>query len=275
MPLGHIMRLDLERLALEYVVPCLHDIGFCYLDNFLGEVVGDCVLERVKRMHRDGELADGQLAGPSRGVAKRHLRGDQIKWIGGTEEGCEAINFLLTLIDRLVMYCGSRLGKYYVKERSKVSGAARGCGRFPGPGLGMPRRADPAAPLRAAPGALSRGQPWRAGSTDGFPEWGLVPGAAPSSVDGVVLCPVGTSLPSCGNRHRRSGSTLPEQPDRELDCSSGTWSRWTESPSVRGWIGLLGYSRPCGWAVLTSFSVRASVLQLKGLSLLPPGFGTK
>lgn len=120
MPLGHIMRLDLERIALEYVVPCLHDIGFCYLDNFLGEVVGDCVLERVKRMHRDGELADGQLAGPSRGVAKRHLRGDQIKWIGGTEEGCEAINFLLTLIDRLVMYCGSRLGKYYVKERSKV-----------------------------------------------------------------------------------------------------------------------------------------------------------
>lgn len=122
MPLGHIMRLDLERIALEYVVPCLHDIGFCYLDNFLGEVVGDCVLERVKRMHRDGELADGQLAGPSRGVAKRHLRGDQIKWIGGTEEGCEAINFLLTLIDRLVMYCGSRLGKYYVKERSKVRG---------------------------------------------------------------------------------------------------------------------------------------------------------
>lgn len=130
------MRLDLERIALEYVVPCLHDIGFCYLDNFLGEVVGDCVLERVKRMHRDGELADGQLAGPSRGVAKRHLRGDQIKWIGGTEEGCEAINFLLTLIDRLVMYCGSRLGKYYVKERSKVRGPAR-------PPASAPGRTDP------------------------------------------------------------------------------------------------------------------------------------
>lgn len=128
------MRLDLERLALEYVVPCLHDIGFCYLDNFLGEVVGDCVLERVKRMHRDGELADGQLAGPSSGVAKRHLRGDQIKWIGGTEEGCEAINFLLTLIDRLVMYCGSRLGKYYVKERSKVRG--RGASARPPTGAG-------------------------------------------------------------------------------------------------------------------------------------------
>ncbi|RMC00559.1 hypothetical protein DUI87_23175 [Hirundo rustica rustica] len=137
MPLGHIMRLDLERIALEYVVPCLHDIGFCYLDNFLGEVVGDCVLERVKRMHRDGELADGQLAGPSRGVAKRHLRGDQIKWIGGTEEGCEAINFLLTLIDRLVMYCGSRLGKYYVKERSKAMVAC-----YPGNGTGYVRHVD-------------------------------------------------------------------------------------------------------------------------------------
>ncbi|XP_074852963.1 prolyl hydroxylase EGLN3 isoform X2 [Carettochelys insculpta] len=120
MPLGPIMRLDLEKIALDYIVPCLHDIGFCYLDHFLGEVVGDCVLERVKQMHYNGELQDGQLAGQSNGISKRHLRGDQIKWIGGTEEGCEAINFLLSLIDRLVMCCGSRLGKYYVKERSKL-----------------------------------------------------------------------------------------------------------------------------------------------------------
>ncbi|KAL8169252.1 UNVERIFIED_CONTAM: Egl nine 3 [Gekko kuhli] len=120
MPLGHIMRLDLEKIALDYIVPCLHSIGFCYLDNFLGELVGDCVLERVKQMHYDGELQDGQLAGQSNGISKRHLRGDQIKWITGTEEGCEAINFLLSLTDRLVMYCGSRLGKYYVKERSKI-----------------------------------------------------------------------------------------------------------------------------------------------------------
>lgn len=123
MPLGHIMRLDLEKIALEYIVPCLHEVGFCYLDNFLGEVVGDCVLERVKQLHCNGALRDGQLAGPRAGVSKRHLRGDQITWIGGNEEGCEAISFLLSLIDRLVLYCGSRLGKYYVKERSKVGRA--------------------------------------------------------------------------------------------------------------------------------------------------------
>lgn len=128
------MRLDLEKIALEYIVPCLHEVGFCYLDNFLGEVVGDCVLERVKQLHSNGVLRDGQLAGPRAGVSKRHLRGDQIAWIGGNEEGCEAISFLLSLIDRLVLYCGSRLGKYYVKERSKVGRVGRaGAGGSPSP----------------------------------------------------------------------------------------------------------------------------------------------
>uniref|UniRef100_G3SZT7 hypoxia-inducible factor-proline dioxygenase n=1 Tax=Loxodonta africana TaxID=9785 RepID=G3SZT7_LOXAF len=137
MPLGHIMRLDLEKIALEYIVPCLHEVGFCYLDNFLGEVVGDCVLERVKQLHCNGALRDGQLAGPRAGVSKRHLRGDQITWIGGNEEGCEAISYLLSLIDRLVLYCGSRLGKYYVKERSKAMVAC-----YPGNGTGYVRHVD-------------------------------------------------------------------------------------------------------------------------------------
>ncbi|XP_058522309.1 prolyl hydroxylase EGLN3 isoform X2 [Ochotona princeps] len=137
MPLEHIMNRDLEKIAVEYIVPCLHEVGFCYLDNFLGEVVGDCVLKRVKQLHQDGVLRDGQLAGPRAGVSKRHLRGDQITWIGGNEEGCEAINFLLSLIDRLVLYCGSRLGKYLVKERSKAMVAC-----YPGNGTGYVRHVD-------------------------------------------------------------------------------------------------------------------------------------
>ena len=90
--------------------------------------MGDCVLERVKQLHCNGALRDGQLAGPRAGVSKRHLRGDQITWIGGNEEGCEAINYLLSLIDRLVLYCGSRLGKYYVKAPGKSGLHARGEG---------------------------------------------------------------------------------------------------------------------------------------------------
>ncbi|ERE83195.1 interferon-inducible GTPase 1-like protein [Cricetulus griseus] len=50
------MRLDLEKIALESIMPCLHKVGFCYPDNFLGEVVGNCVLERVKQLHYNGAL---------------------------------------------------------------------------------------------------------------------------------------------------------------------------------------------------------------------------
>uniref|UniRef100_A0A8C4VS51 hypoxia-inducible factor-proline dioxygenase n=1 Tax=Gopherus evgoodei TaxID=1825980 RepID=A0A8C4VS51_9SAUR len=37
MPLGPIMRLDLEKIALDYIVPCLHDIA-CYPGNGTGYV---------------------------------------------------------------------------------------------------------------------------------------------------------------------------------------------------------------------------------------------
>nr|XP_051679816.1 prolyl hydroxylase EGLN3-like [Oryctolagus cuniculus] len=131
MPLSHIMSQDLEKIAVDYFVPCLHEVGFCYLDNFLGEVVGNCVLECVKQLHRERTLLDGQLAGPHASVSKRHLRGDWITWIGGKEKGCEAISFLLSLIDRLVLYCGSRLSNYYVIEKSKAMVAC-----YPGNGAG-------------------------------------------------------------------------------------------------------------------------------------------
>ncbi|XP_005989258.1 egl nine homolog 3 [Latimeria chalumnae] len=137
MPLQHIMQLNLESLALDYIVPCLQERGFCYIDHFLGEAVGDCVLEQVKEMHRTGGLKDGQLAGRRNGVAKRHLRGDQIAWIGGTEEGHEAVGFALSLIDKLVMHCKGRLGKYNIKERSKAMVAC-----YPGNGTGYVRHVD-------------------------------------------------------------------------------------------------------------------------------------
>ncbi|KAJ8394247.1 hypothetical protein AAFF_G00048300 [Aldrovandia affinis] len=114
------MDTDLESLALGRVVPSLLDCGFFYLDNFLGELIGECVLDQVKELHDSGQLHDGQLAGGWSGVSKRHLRGDKIAWVSGTEEGCEAISFLLSLIDRLVMLCVARLGKSSIRERSKA-----------------------------------------------------------------------------------------------------------------------------------------------------------
>ncbi|KAE8587577.1 hypothetical protein XENTR_v10022022 [Xenopus tropicalis] len=137
MPLMHSPALDLEKLALERVVPRLLASGYCYLDNFLGEEIGNRVLEKVRRLYQDGALKDGQLAGHLQGVSKKHLRGDKIAWVAGTEEGCEAIGLVLSVIDRLVMLCGNRLGQYYVKERSKAMVAC-----YPGNGAGYVRHVD-------------------------------------------------------------------------------------------------------------------------------------
>ncbi|XP_068107790.1 prolyl hydroxylase EGLN3 isoform X2 [Hyperolius riggenbachi] len=122
MPLNHSPSVDLEKLALEHIAPRLLSAGYCYVDNVLGEEFGDKVLAQVRRLHQEGVLKDGQLAGRLRGVSKKHLRGDKITWVAGNEEGCEAIGFVLSVIDRLVVLCGTHLGQYYVKERSKVHG---------------------------------------------------------------------------------------------------------------------------------------------------------
>uniref|UniRef100_A0A3B4XFW1 Egl-9 family hypoxia-inducible factor 3 n=1 Tax=Seriola lalandi dorsalis TaxID=1841481 RepID=A0A3B4XFW1_SERLL len=119
----HVSDADLERLALERVVPALLSHGFCHVDGLLGQLAGDAVLEQVKEMHRSGALQDGRLAGSVRGIHRKSIRGDKIAWVSGSERGCEAISFLLNLIDKLISVCASRLGSKAIRERSKVRGA--------------------------------------------------------------------------------------------------------------------------------------------------------
>ncbi|KAF3700731.1 Egl nine -like protein 3 [Channa argus] len=115
----HVSDSDLRTLALERVVPALLACGFCYVDSLLGELAGDAVLEQVKEMHRSGSLQDGRLAGSVPGIHRRSIRGDKIAWVSGSERGCEAINFLLNIIDKLISMCASRLGNKPIRERSK------------------------------------------------------------------------------------------------------------------------------------------------------------
>ncbi|XP_029900006.1 prolyl hydroxylase EGLN3 [Myripristis murdjan] len=138
MPLiQHVTDSDLERLALDRVVPSLLSQGFCYLDEFLGELVGDILLEQVRDMHRAEMLQDGRLAGSVPGAPRRNIRGDKIAWVSGAERGCEAINFLLTLIDKLISKCAGRLEKKVIRERSKAMVAC-----YPGNGAGYVRHVD-------------------------------------------------------------------------------------------------------------------------------------
>lgn len=128
---------DLERLALERVVPSLLSRGFYYVDNLLGAGVGDEVLEQVKEMHRSGQLQDGLLAGSVPEIHRRSIRGDKIAWVSGAERGCEAISYLLNVIDKLISVCASRLGGKAIKERSKAMVAC-----YPGNGAGYVKHVD-------------------------------------------------------------------------------------------------------------------------------------
>lgn len=118
----HVSDSDLERLALDRVVPALLAQGFYSVDDFLGELAGGVVLDQVMEMHRSGALQDGRLAGSVPGVHRRSIRGDKIAWVSGSERGCEAISFLLNLIDKLISMCARRLGNKAIRERSKVRG---------------------------------------------------------------------------------------------------------------------------------------------------------
>eukprot|EP00061_Rhincodon_typus_P018149 g47202.t1 len=64
-------------------------------------------------------LRDGQLAGQRAGYCKRHLRGDQITWVRGVKDRCYAIDFLLSLLDKLIILCGGKLENYNIKDRSQ------------------------------------------------------------------------------------------------------------------------------------------------------------
>ncbi|XP_048394167.1 egl nine homolog 3 isoform X2 [Stegostoma tigrinum] len=131
------MVLDLEKLARESVVPRLNEHGYYYIDNFLGSAVGDCVYEEVRDLHSVGALRDGQLAGQRAGYCKRHLRGDQIAWVRGVKDRCYAIDFLLSLLDKLIILCGGKLENYNIKDRSQAMVAC-----YPGNGTGYVRHVD-------------------------------------------------------------------------------------------------------------------------------------
>ncbi|CAJ1074842.1 egl nine homolog 3 isoform X2 [Xyrichtys novacula] len=129
--------LDLERLALEHVVPALLSRGFYHVDGLLGNVAGDAVRDQVKDMHLSGALQDGRLAGSVPGIHRRSIRGDKIAWVSGTERGCEAIGYLLNVIDKIISVCASRLGGKAIRERSKAMVAC-----YPGNGAGYIKHVD-------------------------------------------------------------------------------------------------------------------------------------
>ncbi|XP_032697631.1 egl nine homolog 2 isoform X2 [Lontra canadensis] len=107
-----------ERLALDYIVPCMRYYGICVKDSFLGAALGGCVLAEVEALKRSGRLRDGQLVS-QRAIPPRSIRGDQIAWVEGHEPGCRSIGVLMAHVDAVIRHCAGRLGGYVINGRTK------------------------------------------------------------------------------------------------------------------------------------------------------------
>ncbi|KAG5278412.1 hypothetical protein AALO_G00098700 [Alosa alosa] len=125
-----------QRLAMEYIVPCMNKHGICVVDNFLGEETGLNILEDVKALHQSGKFTDGQLVS-QKSDSSKDIRGDKITWIEGREPGCEKIAFLMSRMDDLVRHCNGNLGNYKINGRTKAMVAC-----YPGNGTGYVRHVD-------------------------------------------------------------------------------------------------------------------------------------
>lgn len=109
-----------QKLALEYIVPCMDKHGMCVVDTFLGLDIGLGVLDNVKALHKTGKFTNGQLVS-QKSDSTKDIRGDQITWIEGREPGCEQIRFLMSRMDDLIRHCNGKLGNYKINGRTKVS----------------------------------------------------------------------------------------------------------------------------------------------------------
>ncbi|XP_069772850.1 prolyl hydroxylase EGLN3 [Narcine bancroftii] len=137
-------RINLSRLVLEHIAPCMNQYGLCFVDDFLGHKIGDKILQEVVALHESGIFEDGALAGQSTNSDKeltvstnKTIRGDKIMWVQGTEPGCVSIGQLLQRMDKLILHADGKLGHYKIRGRHKAMVAC-----YPGNGTRYVRHVD-------------------------------------------------------------------------------------------------------------------------------------
>lgn len=120
--------LKLEKLNVicENVVADLNNYGVCVVDNFLGPVGGDLVLNEVLNIYNAGLFSDGQLVSTKAGSNDtKNIRGDEIVWLDGKETNCPNIGRLISQVDAIIirankMENNGKLGTYTITGRTKV-----------------------------------------------------------------------------------------------------------------------------------------------------------
>ncbi|XP_072425048.1 prolyl hydroxylase EGLN3 isoform X2 [Chiloscyllium punctatum] len=140
-------RMNLSKLVLDHIAPCMNQYGLCFVDNFLGNKIGDKILQEVVTLYQSGSFEDGTLAGQSTasdkevtapsGTSNKTIRGDKIMWVQGTEPGCASIGLLMQRMDKLILHADGKLGHYRIRGRHKAMVAC-----YPGNGTGYVRHVD-------------------------------------------------------------------------------------------------------------------------------------
>ncbi|XP_062311473.1 prolyl hydroxylase EGLN2-like isoform X1 [Osmerus eperlanus] len=127
-----------DCVAQQYIVSCMKYYGICVKDHFLGERLGERVLQEVEILNSSGKFCGGQLVS-QRSIPSRNIRGDQIAWVEGCEPGCGAIGVLMAHIDEAVMRSAAngQLGDCVINGRTKAMVAC-----YPGNGTGYVRHVD-------------------------------------------------------------------------------------------------------------------------------------
>ncbi|KAG7483960.1 hypothetical protein MATL_G00043770 [Megalops atlanticus] len=127
-----------ERIAQQYIIPCMRHYGICVKDSFLRAELAERVLGEVETLSQSGKFRGGQLVS-QRTIPSRNIRGDQIAWVEGQEPGCVGIGALMAHIDQAVMYSAvnGQLGDYVINGRTKAMVAC-----YPGNGTGYVRHVD-------------------------------------------------------------------------------------------------------------------------------------
>ena len=113
---------DSGRNIADYIVKCMNDYGICVVDNFLGDDRSLMLLQEVNELNEAGALSDGQLVSSDHpGEITKKVRGDKITWVEVGDSGAQNIGLLIQRIDKLILKCNGKLGRYNINGRTKVS----------------------------------------------------------------------------------------------------------------------------------------------------------
>jgi len=119
---------NLINLTVEVLIEHLTEFGACVIDDFLGEEMGNKVLEDILQFEnfKHGELASSrEMASNDNHEEKHNIRGDMITWTDGTTPSCLGIRHLIQVLDAIVITANRQvnnggLGDYRIKGRTKA-----------------------------------------------------------------------------------------------------------------------------------------------------------